>query len=79
MYLESKTIWVGTKLKYNGFTWYLTKVSPQAKNSSPLSHSIIQQCIQCRLNAWARWAVPRGPQEHRGPMLIYVCCLQHVF
>jgi hypothetical protein len=34
---------------------------------------------QCRLNAWARWAVAMGPHEHRGPILIYVCCVQHVF
>jgi len=28
---------------------------------------------QCRLNAWTCWAVARGP------MLIYVYCVQHVF
>jgi len=27
-----------------------------------------------RLNAWARWALARGPYEHRGPILIYECC-----
>ena len=34
---------------------------------------------QCNLNAWARWAIVREPHEHMGPMLIYVCCVQHVF
>ena len=29
--------------------------------------------IQCRLNAWARWAGARGP------MLIYVHYVRHVF
>ena len=23
--------------------------------------------------------LPAGPHEHRDPMLIYVCCIQHVF
>ena len=27
---------------------------------------------QCRLNAWAHWG-------NMGPMLIYVCCVQHAF
>ena len=27
-----------------------------------------------RLNAWERWAVTRSPNNHRGLMLIYVCC-----
>jgi hypothetical protein len=37
-------------------------------------------CIQCRLNAWARGAeLCPGTHEHRGPMLIYVCCVLHVF
>ena len=27
------------------------------------------------LNAWACWAVARGPHKHRGLMLIYVCFL----
>ena len=35
--------------------------------------------MQCRLNAWGCWAVARGSHEHRGPMLIYVCCVQQVF
>ena len=26
------------------------------------------------LNAWACWKITWGPHEHRGPMLIYVCC-----
>jgi hypothetical protein len=29
--------------------------------------------------AWARWVVARGAHEHRGPMLIYVCCVRHMF
>jgi len=37
------------------------------------------RCYQCRLNAWARWAVAHGPHEHMDPMIIYVCCIQHVF
>jgi len=29
-----------------------------------------QTCpCQCRLTAWARWGVARGPHEHRGPYL----------
>ena len=35
--------------------------------------------IQCHLNTWPRWAVFQGPHEHKGPMLFYVCCVQHVF
>jgi hypothetical protein len=37
-------------------------------------------CIQCRLNAWARGAelCPEA-HEHKGPMLIYVCCVLYVF
>ena len=31
------------------------------------------------LNAWAHWAVARGPHENRGHMPIYVCSVQHVF
>ena len=34
---------------------------------------------QCRLNAWAHWAVAREPHEHRGPCLsryiVYIMCL----
>ena len=36
--------------------------------------SVLGRAMQGRLNAWARCAVARGPHEHRGPMLIYVCC-----
>ena len=36
-------------------------------------------CTQCRLKAWACWADALGPLEHRGPILISVCCVQHVF
>jgi len=32
-----------------------------------------------RLNAWTSRAVGRGPHEHTAPMLIYVCCVRHVF
>jgi len=39
----------------------------------------IVTCGQCRLNAWARWAIAHGPHEHMGPMLIYACCVRHVF
>ena len=39
----------------------------------------VRTMAQCRLNAWARWADTREPHEHRGPMLIYVCCVQQVF
>ena len=35
--------------------------------------------IQCRLSAWAHCAVAWGLHKHRNPMLIYVCCVQHVF
>jgi hypothetical protein len=34
---------------------------------------------QYHFNAWARWAVARGPIEHRDPVPIYVCCVQHTF
>jgi hypothetical protein len=32
--------------------------------------------MQCHLNAWA---VAWSPHDHRGTMLIYECCIQHVF
>ena len=38
-----------------------------------LYSSFLHHYNQCRLNAWARWAVARGRHEHMGPMLIYVC------
>ena len=34
---------------------------------------------QCRLNPGTRWAIARGLHEHRGSMLVYVCCVRHVF
>ena len=35
--------------------------------------------IQCRLNAWAHWAVAWGPTVIGTHVLIYVCYIQHVF
>ena len=35
--------------------------------------------MQWRLNAWECWAVAWGPHGHRGPMLIYVCCVGMFF
>ena len=49
----------------------------QVNTTQTMGTSTYIQCMtshQCRLNAWAHRAVARGPQEHRGPMLIYVCC-----
>ena len=37
-------------------------------------HMILRKCS---LNAWKLHA--RGPHEHKGSMLIYECCVQHVF
>jgi len=37
---------------------------------------------QNRLNAWVRWTVAQGGTRMReggDPMLIYVCCVRHVF
>ena len=39
----------------------------------------VRPWYQCRLNTWAHWAVPRGPHQHSGPMLFYVCWVRHVF
>ena len=41
--------------------------------------STLKYDAQCRLSAWARWAVALPPHEHSGPMLICVCCIQHIF
>ena len=40
---------------------------------------IVIHSIQCRLNAWARWAVAWEPLEHKAPMIIYVCGVRYVF
>ena len=45
----------------------------------PWNMSSALRCTQCCLNAWAPWTVTPGPHQHRGPMLIYECCAQHVF
>jgi 2-polyprenyl-6-methoxyphenol hydroxylase-like FAD-dependent oxidoreductase len=34
--------------------------------------------VQFRHSAWAHWVVTWRPHEHRDPMLIYKCCVQHV-
>ena len=52
-------------------------------NNTVTEHEIQRwpiHCIstQCRLSAWARWTVARGSHEDRA-MLIYVCCVWHVF
>ena len=43
-----------------------------------LKSLVLRRPMQCRLNAWARWAFASRPHEHRSPMLICVCCVWHV-
>jgi len=57
---------------------YTEKVLELFKSSLPLFEVQMRQ-TQCRLKAWIHWAVARAPNEHRGPMIFYVCFVRYVF
>ena len=65
-------------LHTSGLTWRLLEEWYRLRQVSSLISGVIislylRTVQQCRLNAWACWAVAWGP------MLIYVCCVRHVF
>jgi hypothetical protein len=59
--------------QYIWFLWYYAW-----KSKIPIFAYNIHN-IQCRLNAWTRGVVARGPTSIKKTMLIPVCCVQHVF
>ena len=65
-------------LHTSGLAWRLREEWYRLRQVSRLISGVIislylRTVQQCRLNAWACWAVAWGP------MLIYVCCVRHVF
>jgi len=64
-------------------SWLITGIVTRLTWRVPLVEqellTLPEHLSQCRPSAWARCAVARGPHEHRGPMLIYVCCIQAYF
>ena len=66
------------ELHTSGLAWRLLDEWYRLRQVSSLISGVIislylRTVQQCRLNAWACWAVAWGP------MLIYVCCVRHVF
>ena len=69
-------IFVNHKLSYTGITLVQLKINPSDITEILLYNTIILTVPSERMGTLGSYP---GSDEHRGPMLIYVCCLQHVF
>ena len=58
------------------------KYNKRHQNNENDTFWMVHSSTQCRLNAWARWAVARGPHEERAHCYyinICVLCIKHWF
>jgi hypothetical protein len=54
--------------------WRFKKLKFRNLRSQNYEFTSVTPLFEGRLNAWAHWAVDRGPNGHRVHMLIFVCC-----